>query len=211
MLARSLLVVVMVAALMFVLWRHRRHDEPPASDGASGATTTPEPRADDAPKPTTGPARAIRKVTPDERAAIADAIAKAQASRAARADRAQRPSGSAVQPSSDAVNEFAHGLLMTLHEVTPYLAGCYDDGHGKHLTTAVVRMNFSGDPDIGTLIDPDTMVDGDGNPLDRNISECLRTTLQSLELPPLAEGSRMSAKFSFDLGDDSQLAPDAGL
>ncbi len=203
MLARSLLVVGLLGALMFVLWRHQRHDSSPASE-ASGSNEAPAAESNHsrgAANAITGPNRAIRKVTPDQRAAIADAIAKAQAARAARPE--PKPDGRQL------LDNFSTHFMEALQQVGPYLGDCYDAETRKHMTSVMAHMNLTSDPDVGTLIDPDTMTDGNDHPLDPSVAECLRTTFESIELPPMGVGG--SVTFSFPIAHDIDLAHDAGL
>jgi len=58
-------------------------------------------------------------------------------------------------------------------------------------------MTLTGVPDIGTVIDADQIADESGKPLDPKLDDCLRSTLQSLGLPPLTEGDKISVKYSF--------------
>ena len=62
---------------------------------------------------------------------------------------------------------------------------------------AAVYMTMTGARDVGTLIDADKMLDADRQPIDPALGDCLKTTLESLELPPLAEGDSIKLQYSF--------------
>lgn len=63
-------------------------------------------------------------------------------------------------------------------------------------------MTLTGDPDVGTLIDAGELRDQNGKPLDPELDNCLRTTLGSLELPPLPSANPVHIQYSFRFDDD---------
>jgi hypothetical protein len=88
-----------------------------------------------------------------------------------------------------------------LKEAIPFLADCFQTPAEKQLHAAVY-MTLTGDRDVGTLIDSDRMVDQKEQPLPKELTECLRTTLDSLELPPLVEGDTIKGMYTFRFDDD---------
>jgi hypothetical protein len=55
--------------------------------------------------------------------------------------------------------------------------------------------------EIGTLIGADQLLDEAGKPLDADLDSCLRTTLRSLQLPPLDATRDIHMMYSFKLDD----------
>jgi hypothetical protein len=141
------------------------------------------------------PTHAVKLASAAERAAIADDIAKTNAARAAR---------HSVPPAPHLPDEptLPPYVMDKLREAIPFVADCYhaSDLHGDH--TARVRFGLTSSPEVGTLIDPEQLHDGDDKPLDPGLEECVRGTLESLELPPLgSDGLSAKLEYSFDLSD----------
>jgi hypothetical protein len=63
-------------------------------------------------------------------------------------------------------------------------------------------MTLTADREVGALITPDQLRDADGAPLDAELESCLRTTLGSLQLPPLDADGELRIQYSFELDDD---------
>jgi len=61
----------------------------------------------------------------------------------------------------------------------------------------VASLTLTGDPDIGTLIDADQLFDQHGQPLPAALDACLRARFQTLELPALAEGDKITVRYPF--------------
>jgi hypothetical protein len=92
-------------------------------------------------------------------------------------------------------------LKAALAEAIPFLAECYKTAPITQRRPAV-QMTLTGDRDVGTLIDAEELRDQDGSPLDPELDDCLRTTLGSLELPPLDLAGPLRLQYSFILDDD---------
>ena len=85
-----------------------------------------------------------------------------------------------------------------MNQALPYLGACY--GHGARITgpnNAIVLVSLHGDPDVGTLIDAGEMHDDKGAAIDPEVASCLTSTLQSLQLPPMATGDTVDVQFTF--------------
>jgi len=207
-----LAVIIVVIAIMGVL-RYRTASDPSGShasseSGASGAGApaagSPGAAADPA-KPT----EHVRRLTAAEHQAAADRIAALRAERAERARQAppRPPSLPGGDDDSHDLERAAPKLKVALAEAIPFLAECYKtgpiarDGKPRDRRPAVL-LTLTGDPDVGTLIGADQLMDPDGKPLDAELEGCLRTTLGSLELPPLDATSDLHLKYSFVLDDD---------
>jgi hypothetical protein len=170
----------------------RSSSAPPASPGhaerdvpdrdASGAAAAPAIRA---------PIH-IRRVDPAEREAIEQRIAEARASRAA---------GGAPVPDHVDQLDLEHApveLRDALDASIPIVSECFHtDGADARPDGAIVLFTLRGDRDVGTLVDPDQITDGDGKPLDPRLADCLHTTLTSLELPPLAHDQELPLQFTY--------------
>jgi hypothetical protein len=204
--------LVVIAAI--VVWMRPGAGERGAAPSAtaSGAADRSSPEAHAAPD-RSAPARAappirppihVTRLGPGERATIEQRIAEARAARAAHASSAPAP---AAVPVPDHVDQLSLetapvDLVDALKESIPILAECYRGDPDARGGTPVVLMTLEGDPDVGTLVDPDQLGDADGKPLDPRIAECLRTTLSSIELPPLRQGQELSIQYTFRFDDD---------
>lgn len=86
-----------------------------------------------------------------------------------------------------------------LPSVMPLLQACYDRARPELARadfTSEVDLTLIGDPDIGTRIDADVLLDP-RNRLPRAFVDCLRSELQLLELPPLADGEHVTLTYPF--------------
>ncbi len=196
----ALAVAVAIAIAVYFATRGREASAPSASPGSAGSATTSASPAAHAPERALPPRHVTTLASAEERARVASEIA---AARAARAHAAPAPPSLPAQHEVD-VKSYAQGLQRALQDVTPYLDACYDAARGSGARgerTAMVRMSLVGDRDVGTLIDTGTMVDANQQPLEPDLASCLKTTLESLELPPLAEGDELKIQYRFQLGD----------
>jgi hypothetical protein len=134
----------------------------------------------------------------DQRRDVADRIASGQASRAHAAP--PRPSLPPIAAAFDvgdpeAMKQTVH---TAMHEVVMHLVTCYESSlstRGHAGLDIVAHLTLTGDPDIGTLIDAPRLVDDRGAALPAKLDDCLRSVLQSLELPPLAEGDHVTIDY----------------
>ncbi|MBC7977461.1 MAG: hypothetical protein H7138_21005, partial [Myxococcales bacterium] len=127
-------------------------------------------------------------------------IATAREARAQRADASKGASAAG----SNVPNDLEHApakLQAALGEAIPILAECYKTGEKLERRPAV-QMTLVGDPEVGTLVDVDQLAAPDGTPLDPELESCLRTTLASLELPPLGGTEPLRIQYSFRFDDD---------
>src|SRR4051812_1065817 len=130
---------------------------------------------------------------------MADRIA---AAREARAQQTRRPPPS-LEGEPDTGHDFdrvAPKLKQALGEAIPFLAECYKTGSSVP-RTAAVKLTLTADPEIGTLVGADQLLDEAGKPLDAELDSCLRTTLGSLQLPPLDATRDLHMMYSFKLDD----------
>jgi len=138
----------------------------------------------------------VTRLTPEERKQTAERIAAAHAARVA-SSTTPRPSLPAPEKlDSHDLDHVSTSVLAAMKEAIPFLAECYKQ-HGHGAMTAAAMMTLTGDPDIGTVIDADQITEEDGKPLDPKLDDCLRGTMQTLALPPLTEGDKISVKYSF--------------
>jgi hypothetical protein len=143
------------------------------------------------------PKHPVKLASASERAAVAEAIAQTNAARAAYHS---APAAPHLPDEPDPPLELPPGVMDTLREAVPFLADCYRASDFKGDRTARVRFGLTSSPEVGTLIDPDQLRDGDDKPLDAGLEECLRGTLESLELPPLgSDGITAKIEASFDV------------
>jgi hypothetical protein len=154
----------------------------------------------------------------DERREVADQIASAQASRAQSATPPPRlPPIADTFTSSDPVT-MKQTVRGAMREVVAHLMTCYEGSlstRGRKDLHIVAHLTLTGDPDIGTLIDAPQLFDDQGAPLPPQLDDCLRDTLQSLELPPLTEGDHVNLDYPItfhpaveDAGSDADDSDD---
>jgi hypothetical protein len=188
--------VVVLAVIAVVLWY--RHGPNTASskgptDKASvtASASMPSPSHGAASKP---PQHAT-PITADQRREIADRIASAHA-----VHRVEAPP-TLPKPTLDPndVDTFKTTIRGAMKEVIPMLADCYDKAGSAVAPEITVRANLvlTGDPDVGTLIDAKELTDPNGGTFDKGFDDCIRSTLQSVELPPLAEGDEVHVTYPF--------------
>jgi len=202
---RALWVAIALAIAIAGFLRFRRTSDAsaPASPQATAATagspaSTPATAGPTAPRP---PAHVTRLATPAERKDVADRIASARAARARQA-LPQPPSlPGAAQDTRHDLERASAQLKAALGEAIPFLAECYKTAPITQRRPAV-QMTLTGDRDVGTLIDAEQLHDQDGKPLDPELDACVRTTLGSLELPPLDTAEPLHIQYSFVLDDD---------
>jgi hypothetical protein len=187
-------VVIVVAAVVVWRWWHREAgDAASKSDSAAVGSSASARTSTRTSKSTSKTAQAPAHVTqlaPDERKRIADAIALHHSA----TPRPELPA--APEP------ELKTSIRDAMREVIPFLAECYDKAlptlPNPHLEVAA-HLTLTGDPDVGTLIDADQqLVDKQtGRPLPRDLDDCLRSTMQTLELPALSEGDVVTVTYPF--------------
>jgi hypothetical protein len=182
--------VLMVVIIVVVVWRRR--DDAGSIETSRGRLVT-------------------RLVNAEERRRVADRIASAHASQQARSSSSSSSSPSSSSSSSsslppprpslpaetttDDLARISVPLRDALTEAIPLLAACYAPSERRD-DHARARMTLVGD-DRGTLIDADDLSDDAGRPLPPALEDCVKTTLRSLELPPLAEGGDLHIEYSF--------------
>lgn len=144
------------------------------------------------PGPPTAHTHVTRLATPAERRAVADRIAAAASSHAS------RPGAPPALPDDGHdLDRASTKLKAALEEAIPFLAECYQTGSARERRPAVL-LTLTGD-EVSALVDADQLVDPDGKPLDPELEACLRSTLTSLELPPLGNTAPIHLKYSFQL------------
>jgi hypothetical protein len=92
-----------------------------------------------------------------------------------------------------------------MKEVIPRLRDCYEHALPKLANPNLditASFDLTGDPDIGTLIDAHELHDDHGTPLPAELDDCLRATLQSLELPPLTDGGQIEVRYGLQFRPD---------
>ncbi|MEO6772689.1 MAG: sigma-70 family RNA polymerase sigma factor, partial [Kofleriaceae bacterium] len=210
-------VIAVVAAGLVWHWYPRTPDRAaPALAGSAAANAAPtaELSAPTAPA-LSPPPRHVRKLAgPDERRALAEHIAAAQAGR--KATRAAHHSSLGPGDSSGAsTRDRGAGsgqdgdmdkdtIRGAMHEVLPFLADCYGDARptlGADHLEIHAHFTLTGDPDIGTIIDAKQLFDDDHHALSSKLDDCIRSTLQTLELPPLGDGDTVEVDYPLKFSD----------
>jgi len=206
-------IVVVLTAGAIWHWYPRGHASA-ASAGSAAATVTIGPTAMEAPSAPGLPAppQHVKKLaSADERrelaAAIATARAKRKAGQAARhSSLGPEDSSAPGAPGSGHEAEMDRQVIRdAMHEVIPFLADCYTEARGTTLSAdhLEVRAHFTmtGDPDIGTVIDAKQLFDDHERALPTKLDDCMRATIQTLELPPLGDGDTIDVDYPLLFSD----------
>lgn len=142
----------------------------------------------------------MRRLAAADRKALGEQIAASRerwrASAAATGSAGARP----ALDDTITLEQVSQDLLASMKEAIPILSECYAQAFGSDASThrvAAVKMDMVSDPDLGTVIDTATMTDGAGQALDPKLDDCLRTTIESLALPPFDVGGRLKIQYSF--------------
>lgn len=209
-------VVAVVAAGAIWKWYPRTPASAAPVSGGGSATASGDVTASGfatATTPPVGPTQHVRRLAnADERRELLATIAAAQAAR--KAARAPHHSSLGSAASNDH-GSFGSGheddmdkdvIRGAMKEVVPYLADCYGEARASSTWSAdhlEVRAHFTltGDPDIGTVIDADQLFDGDNKALPSKLDDCMRSTLQSLVLPPLGDGDTIEVNYPLYFSD----------
>lgn len=184
-----MLAVVALALVSVFLWnrrelRYEATSEPVASGSAAAAgssTTTP---ASDK----------LRRIDKPTRAALLERM---------RSARARGSSSPPPPPALPALPPLPGKLAATdvrkaVRELVPLLAECYDAALPR-LTKQdggiTISLLFSGEPEVGTLIQSAEITGDDNLTKDAELVECFQHTLLSIELPPMAERGEVTVTY----------------
>ena len=188
--------VVVVGLACYLLWP--REDLAPAATPARGSASSQSAITSSAIIDAAGSATPrVRRLSPEARAELGRKIEAARA----------RTTASAAPVTPPALHDelkledVAEPLQQAFFEAIPLLADCYADrGRGFR---AAARMTLSTDPELGTVIDTDTIKDGNDQPVDAALDACLRDVIDSLGLPPLGDvAGRLQLQYTFRSDED---------
>ncbi|HSN24691.1 MAG TPA: sigma-70 family RNA polymerase sigma factor [Kofleriaceae bacterium] len=215
---KKLVIITVVAVLAAgAIWHWYPRTHASAARAPAGSPTMvasvsgpPAPAAPEA--PALVPPQHVRKLaSPEARRELAAQIAAAQTARkAARAPQRSSlgPPGSTADGSAGSGHEGDMDrdvIRDAMHEVLPFLASCYSEARAKTLAAdhLEIRAHFTltGDPDIGTVIDAKQIFDAGKHALPTNLDDCIRSTLQTLELPPLGDGDTVEVDYPLVFSD----------
>jgi hypothetical protein len=202
----AIAVGVLAALVAGGIWYLRASDSPAAARPADPPARPADPPALPTSRTNTKHRPLVTKLSgPEERKRISDKINSNQATRAAlRAAPAPRLPP-LEEPSDAAMSLEDIGMTRTefraaLREVVPFLSECYEAAMDKLPNPKLeikAALTLRGDPDVGTLIDAAQLFDQYGQPLPTKLDDCLRGTLQELQLPPLMEGDLVEVTWPF--------------
>lgn len=194
------LIVVGLAVLVsvFVARCKPQHEPAKAAGSASGAVASASGAVVTSPSPAQPPPETrVRRLSAAEHQQLAERIAAARA-RARQAEATQATPSPALPGSDDDViriEQVSATVRKALDDSIPILGECFHDKQPDQI--AVVLMTMYSDPSVGMVIDTAEMTDEDGNPLSRELDDCLRTTIESLGLPPLDVGGHLPVQYSY--------------
>jgi hypothetical protein len=180
-------VVVAIAAAIF--WLTRAKSSPATvARPVAGSAVTP---ASSAPAESAPPAH-VRQLDAPARKQLRAQIAAARAKA-----RAAAPSSPSSVPAEDPAIplEEAGPIVEALQETPALMAKCYGDQPEDF--RALARLTILSDPELGAVVDTDNIVDKDGKPIDAKIEACMRDTIESLALPPMAKPGRLQLEYTF--------------
>ena len=188
--------IVAAVAVAIVMWLRSQDTAGPAARSAPGsgsATVSRSAATGGAATQMVPPAQGVRRLGAEERRQLGERIAAARE----RARTRGASTGGSAPALDDTIRleQVGKTVQAALQEAIPILADCY--GAKPSGATAMVAMTMISDPDLGTVIDTDALKDRDGQPLARELDDCLRTAIESLALPPLDVGGRLPLEYSF--------------
>jgi len=205
-------VIAVVAAGAIWHWVPRSHATAATAHTESSSPSAIAPPAVAAPSPPAlEPPQHVRKLaSADERRELVAHIAAAQAARKA----APAPHRTLGPGDTTAEGSFGSGhegdmdrdvIRGAMQEVLPFLADCYSNARATTLSAdhLEVKAHFTltGDPDIGTVIDANQLFDDHKKALPTKLDDCIRSTLQTLELPPLGDGDAIEVDYPLAFSD----------
>ncbi len=160
-----------------------------------------------------GAAGVVRRIAPEARITIARAIASA------RQKRASAPSATVEPPAK--IYDFSGAVLddlrrMTppkpgsplskttiryaIQEIQPLLLECYTEAAPRLARkdgTIAVTIRLVGETDLGTIVDSVTLGGDEHMLADASLSECMRETLMTVELPSMAAPETWDVNYPF--------------
>lgn len=92
-------------------------------------------------------------------------------------------------------------LRDAMREVISYITQCYEDALptlGTNHLEISAHLTITGDRDVGAIIDAKQLFDANGLPLPPVLDDCLRSTFQTLRLPPLGDGESVEVNYPFE-------------
>jgi len=182
---KLLAAIAAIAIVVVVLLLTRRGSDPAArpAKAAPAATQGATPVEKPGPATTeTAPSR-LKKISPEERRALEQKI---DASRAAHGQAATRAGETPHLPKMGKMEDLPPAVVDAVKEALPLLDACYNHGsnnYGPNL--AVVQLTLHGAGDVGTIVNANEMHDEKGAPIDKEVADCIASTMQSLQLPPI--------------------------
>jgi len=222
--ALAVIVVVLIVALVF--WPR---PGPPKGAGdrdaaapAAGDPGRPEVAAGAA-RPRGAPGRIApslrRRLTPEDRARLLEAVARAREAREASAA-AGTGSGSAGGAWLKKGAEAESGPVATLDkeyvrsrvkEIVPLIKECYEMALYERAETSgklTVRFVVSGEPGVGGVIEESEIVESEGIPEGTSLGECVRETMYAMEFEAPPGGGKVTVKYPFRFSSaESSAAP----
>jgi hypothetical protein len=209
-----LLFVGLVIGGILLAWFVLRVPAAPPAAGTSSVAKTDSGSAASAPSaPPVAkfkPVDKVRRITKEERAALAGQIENAQKARdmAARGTRAEKEGLPQLEAGSDE-QIVKTTMKAAMHEVIPMLTECYSSGGSNlpKMMDVVADLTLTGDADIGTVVDANSLKNKDGTPVNAEFEACVRDTLVTLEMPPLSEGGVVQVTYPFVFAADDGTMP----
>jgi RNA polymerase sigma factor (sigma-70 family) len=198
---KILIATVVVLVTGGIVWRVY----PRAHDTTTAAVTAPVVTSASSAPSAHETAPPLRHVAPfasaGAREQLANQIANAKARRAAQ----PRPSNSAPTTVSDDDADLDKDTIRSaMREVIPFLADCYTEARptlGADHLSIQAHFTITGDRDVGSVIDAKQLFDDDNKPLPAKLDDCMRSTLQTLELPPLGDGNSIDVTYPLLFSD----------
>jgi hypothetical protein len=200
-------VVVGLVVIAGAIWYGQRPHSTRAS--ATPSAAAPPAVASPAVAPSKGAAVAVtaarvekvmKLANAEERRQLAERISAAQAGRAM----THAPAPPRLPDAEPAINKVSFRAAM--RELIPMLKECYETALPTLPSPDLeftAKLRLTGDPDVGTIIDADALVDKTtGEPLPEAFDDCLRGTFMQMALPPIAEGDKLEVHYPFKFAQE---------
>ncbi len=197
--SRTIVMVAMVTLAMVIvfLWNRRERVQQAGPDPTTtdrGSATA----SGSAAPPASPTSETFRRIDKPARAALLERMRAARA----RGSASTSSVSSTTPPTLPLPGRLERADVQKgVRDLIPLLAECYDAALPRLTKKAggiTVHMVFTGEPEIGTLIQAAEIAGDDHLAKDAGLVECLQQTMLSIELPPMAESGEVTVTYPIE-------------
>jgi len=194
---RSVIAAVVFAVAALALWRVWQHRVPATTQSSisnTSAVTISDPAVIATANGRHRVPDKVRKISRDQRAQLAEALAHS-----IRTTTAATPSAPTPSAADDDTKMVQITVQDAMQQVIRFLSDCYEaEGSSAPKRIKVIaKLTFTGHAELGTLIETNSLSDDSEAPLRASFDSCLREAFAGLEMPPLSEGGQVDVTYPF--------------